>query len=156
MKKLWNISIGLFIITIFSSCEGDYNISMKNNSPYTIHVYCKEKSAKFDTVDFKGTMKYVPPISQNQEDFVYGMFGGMWLKWEDHIGVLSVYIIHKDSLEKYGEDVLSDKNRYILYEVTGKQLDEFDSKLYFPPTPSMKDVVMYPSYDEIIRKVNDE
>jgi hypothetical protein len=49
-----------------------------------------------------------------------------------------------------------DKKKHFQYMLSSKELDELNSYIEFPPTPSMKDVVMYPSYDEIIRKVNDE
>ena len=42
----------------------------------------------------------------------------------------------------------------VRYDVTLDDLDRLDWTLHYPPTPAMRDVHMYPPYEEVIENYN--
>ncbi|MBQ6186427.1 MAG: hypothetical protein IJK49_00580 [Prevotella sp.] len=68
-----------------------------------------------------------------------------------------IFIIDPDTIDKYTWDGVRKENNIIArYNVTLGFLKRNNFKVKYPPSLWMKELKMYPSYDEIIRKVNDE
>lgn len=67
---------------------------------------------------------------------------------------LSVFIIHADTLNKYGYDMIASENRIMIrYDFSIKDLQELNYKITFPPSPLMKNIKMYPPYETVIGKL---
>lgn len=66
--------------------------------------------------------------------------------------VLSIYLFSQHDIETLGWDEITANNRYLVrYDLMRKDLDVMDRKsgsqvLYYPPTPSMKDIQMDPPF----------
>lgn len=63
---------------------------------------------------------------------------------------LSVFIMSKDTLNKYGYDDVAENNRILVrYDLSIRELELIDD-IPYPPTPRMRDVQMSPSYDYLM------
>ncbi|MBQ5972018.1 MAG: hypothetical protein IJL45_06410 [Prevotella sp.] len=68
-----------------------------------------------------------------------------------------VFILSPDTIAKYTWDVVRENNNILArYCITPKYLKENKWKVQYPPAPWMKELEMYPSYDEIISKTYGE
>lgn len=68
----------------------------------------------------------------------------------NQLDTLSVFIIHKDTLVKYGYDDVRENYRVIVrYDLAWEDVKKLNYIFPYPPTPDMKDMKMYPAYQEI-------
>lgn len=64
--------------------------------------------------------------------------------------VLSVYIINQGELDYLGWEELSNRNQYLVrYDLTEKDLISLRGKLYYPPSEAMRNVKMWPRYEDV-------
>lgn len=68
-----------------------------------------------------------------------------------------IFIIDPDTLDKYTWDGVRIENNILArYNVTLDFLKRNNFRVVYPPTPWMKELKMFPSYDEIISKASGE
>ena len=73
--------------------------------------------------------------------------------WEEEIeslpkDTLSIFIFSTDTLNKYSwEEVRRDYKILRRYDLSIQDLELLDYKVYYPPTPAMSRMKMYPKYE---------
>ncbi|SQA93841.1 hypothetical protein [Capnocytophaga ochracea] len=73
-------------------------------------------------------------------------------KWRDIFkelpkDTLSIFIFNTDTLNKYSwEEVRRDYKILKRYDLSIQDLELLDYKVYYPPTPAMSQMKMYPKY----------
>ena len=68
-------------------------------------------------------------------------------------GVLSVFVFNQAIVNDEGwESVLSHQNYMVRYDLTAKDLESLQGAIYFPPSDAMRNVRMFPPYEEVIQK----
>ncbi len=71
------------------------------------------------------------------------------------IDTLSVFIISADTLLKYGYDDVRENYRILVrYDLDWEEVKKLNYIFPYPPTPEMKGMKMYPSYQEVITQHN--
>lgn len=66
--------------------------------------------------------------------------------------VLSVFIINQEDIDNIGWEGISSQNKYLVrYDLTESDLNRLKGTLSFPPSVDMKNVKMWPRYEEVIR-----
>lgn len=69
------------------------------------------------------------------------------------LDTLSVFMIHRDTLLKYGYDDVRENYRILVrYDLDWEEVKKLNYIFPYPPTPDMKDMKMYPSYQEVINQ----
>ncbi len=70
-----------------------------------------------------------------------------------HCGVLSVYLFKQEDVDNFGWEYLSEHNGYLVrYDLRLNDLRLLNDTLYYPPTPAMKDIHMFPPYEIVIKR----
>ncbi|MBR3444563.1 MAG: hypothetical protein IKH14_01650 [Prevotella sp.] len=68
--------------------------------------------------------------------------------------IISVFVINKDTLDKYSwHGIRASYNILVRYDFTHQQLKDINWIVCYPPVPNMLYIKMYPSYESIIEKV---
>ena len=69
------------------------------------------------------------------------------------LDTLSVFMIHRDTLLKYGYDDVRENYRILVrYDLDWEEVKKLNYIFPYPPTPDMKNMKMYPSYQEVINQ----
>lgn len=84
----------------------------------------------------------------------YNETPGNYFYYNDNL--LTVYIFHADTLRAHPWEEICEKKKILArYDITNEDLKKLRCsnslcKIYYPPTPEMKDIKMWPSYEEIL------
>lgn len=63
-------------------------------------------------------------------------------------GILSIYIFDQETIDIEGIRAVFLNNNYIArYDLTAENLESLNGDIYYPPTPSMRNVQMFPLFD---------
>ena len=142
----------IFIFLLLFSCEWPYMdkvdpLYIKNKSYHTISIYPARRGFDFLYPDTSITLKYKPyPL----ESFLSTNIDSD--NWEEEIeflpkDTLSIFIFSTDTLNKYSwEEVRRDYKLLKRYDLSIQDLELLDYKVYYPPTPAMSRMKMYPKY----------
>ena len=160
--KLLILITCLLPVLLCSECDMDreYNIYMINDSQYDIISVTNPllidrgqtyTSYPDTTLSLNRAFLGIP---QNKGKERYA-FGGIDLSWEyiyKNIIIndtMSVFIFDSEILENIEWKEIRD-NYMILkrYDLSLEDLQKLDFTLYYPPTEAMKDIKMYPPYEE--------
>ena len=80
-------------------------------------------------------------------------FNSKWFNKEFPGGFYSVFIISYDTYKEKGwEGIRNDYDILVRYDLTYDDLKALKDTIPFPPTEKMKDMKMYPPYEEIGKK----
>ncbi len=156
MKKKVVICI-MFIISLIycSKCKyfGEYfgDVDVKNNSGHSISVYFAQGDEHIssnpdklpDTLD--RSLEIIKP-DKKMRYFVTRR------AWEDFFSflpseTLTIYIFHTDTLNKYSwKEVCEDYLVLKRYDLSLEDLKKLNFKVPYPPSPIMRNMKMYPPY----------
>lgn len=86
------------------------------------------------------------------DGYAYSM-GGAGESWE-HLfrqelpsDTLSIYIFSRDTLKTYDWSIIRDKYKVLIrYDLSLPDILNLNHRIYYPPTPAMKAMKMYPPY----------
>lgn len=144
----------LMYLLVFVSCDYAVDIMVENRSSKTVvacadvcsdHIYSEGKI-------FPYTANGVFRVIDSQKKQI--VWSSLVNSPDETIDVISeiatVAFIDPDTLEKYGrDDVIRNNRTLIVYDIRKKQWDMFDKHvIIYPPQPWMKEIRMYPTYDE--------
>lgn len=131
-----------------SICGGDYVVMLSNNSTNPICVFAYFKK---DTIPIIDEKQSALPIKNGEREIVFESTD----KCENYKDTVHYFIMYNDTLKRYGlKQTLDTYNVILRYSLTGDDFHKLDYTIPYPPSPSMKDMTMYPPYEEIIRKSN--
>ena len=67
---------------------------------------------------------------------------------------LSVFVLHADTVRQYSwEQICADNNIVVRYDLSKKDVQRFKNHIVpFPPTEAMRNMKMWPPYEEVISK----
>lgn len=74
---------------------------------------------------------------------------GTWAEWYGYLktDTLCFFILNSDTLNKYPwEEIRKDYKILRRYDLSLQDLEYLEYKIYYPPTPKMRDIKMYPPY----------
>ena len=167
-SSFWGVILVLFF---FHSCGdwwppdwGDVSILLRNNSNYSIACYVADGlNSGFsypDTLLPSTLNSFVLKEHIKDSAYVYGCRSGNFIRLAEEVsqyGVLSLYIFKQEDVEQVGWYEITSKNQYIVrYDLTGPQLDSLRGVICFPPDDSMKGIHMFPSYHDLLSKLDNE
>lgn len=165
----------VFIITCLCSCrmEDDVHaIWFDNNSCDSIWIYmamsfyghtptaypdtllphedCVEyRESQYD--DFISS--YIPIVPPNSKGWIWDAIGSPDIYFHRILpfDTLSVFVISNDSIKKYGYDNIAKSNNILVrYDLSIPDMKSLGYIFPYPPSPQMKDMKMYPPFEEII------
>lgn len=157
MKKQFTLSCSCLIFLILASCDWMIDVDVKNESSNDIVVLIKEKyTLDEDTllsIDnsfplYKEWQRISPKETGRN---IWGEMNGCksWKEYYKNHNIkdyIYMYILDVDTLDNYSWSEIRDRNLVLArYDLTYKDLDLFPT-LYYPPTPAMRDIKMYPPY----------
>ena len=150
MKFKFSISCVIMLLLVScndywnSVCGGDYIVQLSNNTGDTIYVFAFYNSDTIAIVEEKQAAQSIP----NDKSAIVFESDYECEKLKDTI---QYFIINKDTLSKYGlKYTLETYNILLRYSMTGADFGMLEYSIPYPPTPSMQNMKMYPSYEEII------
>lgn len=153
-------SIGLLsmlLIVVCSTCElvmdYSYEIHLVNNAEHSIGYYFAD-GGKYGTF-------YPDSLPETNEYVMYDIsrvlspgYAHHYSNWEKYFrtlpnDTLSLFIFHTDTLNKYKWEEIR-KNYRVLkrYDLSIEDIQLLDYEIPYPPTEKMKNMRMYPPYDE--------
>jgi len=152
MKNLIYLLVIAFSLFFLTACpdnimeEGSFKFY--NNSDRNIYMYLGIATRESGGTLYPDTMisevqATVGPILKN------GFYRYQYRRFKD-CDTLCLYIFDADTVEKYSWDDV--KLGYMIikrYDLDfTNDLKEFDYTIYYPPTPIMKEIPMYPPYED--------
>lgn len=126
------------------SCDYYYPLYFYNTSKQNVSIYLHETSPMYPDTVF--TQKNVIVMQSNTYSYDYGI---PWNKvYKDFkIDTMSVFFFDTDTLNKYPwEEIRKDYKILRRYDLSLQDLEYLEYKIYYPPTPKMRDIKMYPPY----------
>lgn len=176
--KLLSIFIGSLIFMLFS-CKEYFSISpavyLSNNSQHEIVVYWAEKTP----APFNFENKIYPDTTLPESYYYYNYdvakdsvscydpianiisIGGCANvgDWDPNpinylfsdISRLSVFVLHADTVRKYSwDEIRDDYNILVRYDLSKEDVKSFKNyTIPFPPTEAMRNMKMWPPYEEV-------
>ena len=129
-----------------SVCGGDYIVNLYNNSSDTIYVFASLDS---DTIPIVQDKQCAFPIQNCKKAIVFESKDDC----ANYKDTIQYFLIDKDTLTKYGlKHAIDYYNVLVRYSLTGADFDILDYSIPYPPSPMMKDMKMYPPYEEVIKQ----
>jgi hypothetical protein len=155
MKKVY----ALCLMIILSSCGYSIVIGIENQSNRNVVFVMDLNSGSIipDTV---------LPVSYEREEikkksfslFIAVRHSGKQRDLGDMYQAISLdtvyyYFIDADTLSYYGaEDVRTHNRILVRYDLSIDDVELLKETIPYPPTPAMRDMKMYPPYEEVLRK----
>ena len=155
MKKII-LSCTYLMFLFFTSCDWVIDLYVKNESSNDIIVFIKEKyNLDEDTLlSINNSYPYYKEyqkISPQETSDIWGEMNGCksWKQYYKHHNIkdyLYLFVLAADTLAKYSWAEIRERNLILVrYDLTYKDIELF-SPLYYPPTPEMRDIKMWPPY----------
>jgi len=143
----------LFITILIIGCDDyksdDYNVYVENASGQDIYACC---GYFYPDTTFQRYI-YKPEIKNNSKNIALPYNRVFVLRPEIREDTLSVFIISSDAMEKCSwNDIASDYNILCRYDLSGSDIVALNYTIPYPPSPAMKDMKMYPPYEEVIKQ----
>ena len=149
MKLILCFFIIILIIGCDDSKSDDYNVYVKNASGQDIYACC---GYFYPDTTFQRYI-YKPEIKNNSKNIALPYNRVFVLRPEIREDTLSVFIISSDAMEKCSwNDIASDYNILCRYDLSSQDILQLDYTIPYPPSPAMKDMKMYPPYEEVIKQ----
>ena len=155
MKKII-LSCTYLIFLFFASCDWIIELEVKNESSNDIVVLIKEKyNLDEDTLlSINNTYPYYEEwqkISPQETGDIWGEMNGCtsWKEYYKNHNIkdyLHLFVLDVDTLANYSWSEIRERNLILVrYDLTYKDIELF-LPLYYPPTPEMRDIKMWPPY----------
>lgn len=161
-------SVVLLLMLMFSSCEDDSPvIYFKNESDSPVACYVADglqSGFSYPNVSLPSTFSVfcINEYIEN-EDWIWRSSSGSGfhgLVANTQQGVLSIYVFDQKTLDHDGWRAVFANNNYLVrYDLTETDLRLLKvswmekTMLSFPPSESMKNIAMYPPYEEISQRL---
>ena len=160
-------SLGLFVaIIVLSSCRdgfgcpGSLEIVLKNQTTLLLSTYVADgTNSGFSYPDTNLTNKAVNSfcltehIKETFSIYIQSAYSYGYLVIGTSNKVLSIYVFSQDEVQEIGWESIFKNNQFLVrYDLTKKDLNKLKGKLCFPPDEKMKEVRMYPPYEEVIKR----
>lgn len=147
MKVFISVLLVLGLASCYDYPDDDFNVYVENHIDSDIMV-CSgyfSPDTTFERYLFKET------IEPNKKVIVLPYNTVYTLRPETRKDTLSVFILSSDTVLHYNWHIISSNyNILIRYDLSGLDIQKLNSVIPYPPTPSMQNMKMYPSYEEII------
>lgn len=128
-----------------SVCGGDYVINLLNNTSDTICVFTTKGN---DTVPDVSDLQNAFPIANTEKDQIFAFDES-----PQKLNVVQIYVMDKDTLERYGlKKIIRDYQIMLRYSLSGHDILNLNYTIPYPPSAAMKDMKMYPPYEEVIKQ----
>lgn len=163
MKKIL-MFIVLIVSVVLSSCDGIGDVfDIVNRTEVDLIIVWGYNNERNDSTiiinrrsgTLSSTMTEFGTIPPNS-NAVYDIFGGWWVQsqycdkyidLECH-GLMRFFIVKESDVARYGWKKVVEEDMVLQrYDFTDKDLEMIDRKVYFPPTPTMQNINMWPPYD---------
>ena len=142
----------IFIFLLLFSCEWPYMdridpLYIKNQSNCAISIYPARRGFDFVYPDTSITLLKNHRVLKFNQSTNFAS-----ADWKEEIeflpkDTLSIFIFSTDTLNKYSwEEVRRDYKILKRYDLSIQDLELLDYKVYYPPTPAMSQMKMYPKY----------
>lgn len=162
MKKL-TILILAAICMLSSECletmVGDEcGLSMWNTSGRTIAVYGTyiQKDTilpinypEFHTIYHSSSL--VSKLGNPTSTFIMSDHHN-WVRSLSESDTVRIFIFDKEYLDNNDWSTVREEYSILRYDLTLQNVHDFGNQLFYPPTPEMKDIKMWPPYEEVIRQ----
>ena len=147
----------LFITILIIGCDDyksdDYNVYVENTSGQNVCVCC---GYFYPDTTFQRYI-YKSEINNKGKEIVLPYNEVFILRPEIREDTLSVFIISSDIIGKYDWcDVASNYNILCRFDLSGQNILDLNYVIPYPPSPAMKDMKMYPPYEEIIKQEEEQ
>ena len=157
----------LFIVLLLSSCTfpWEYGFVLKNNSSDSIRC---ELGLNYPDVSLSDVDKYANGGRDFGPNEYASLFRGPTGLPSEHAVIhalnpndtISVFIINLDTLKSYSWETIRDEYKIMVrYDLSADDIHSMEERdveaayvIPFPPSPVMKNMHMYPSYEEVIAK----
>ena len=159
MRRL--IIFFICVVVLCPSCrflpyeQGVRGIYLKNESGYMLSCFVADGINSGFSYPDTLLPAYPNPFCIANSILESGWIFGRKGSWESilsytHSGVLSVYIFKQEDVDNLGWKYLSEHNGYLVrYDLRLNDLRLLNDTLYYPPTPAMKDINMFPPYEKV-------
>jgi hypothetical protein len=155
MTKMKRHLLAILLAMLLISCEdvwhgmcgGDYLLDFHNKSTDTVYVFTMMGG---DTIPSVTITEHTECwIAENTDSGVFAVD----TPWDKLSNPIRMYIIDKDTMQKYDLSViLATYNILCRYDLSGNDIKQLDYTIPYPPPPMMKDMKMYPPYEEVIKQ----
>ena len=157
MKNLKSVFIFLVSAGLISSCDYESDIiKVINESDISITVYIPSKTDNgwSDLTDnFIGNQPET--LEPGDSLYYYARIHPKQMFAEYYKAPIPVYIFAPEDIEKYGwEKVIADEMIIVQYIVSADDARHLNFRTTYPPNEEMKNVLMYPPYEEVIENYN--
>ena len=157
MKNLKSVFIFLVSAGLISSCDYESDIiKVINESDISITVYIpsKTENGKIELTDnFIGNQPET--LEPGDSLYYYTRMPPKQMFAQKYKVPIPVYIFAPEDIEKYGwEKVIADEMIIVQYSVSADDARHLNCRTTYPPNEEMKNVLMYPPYEEVIENYN--
>ena len=173
-----NLLSFLFIFTftvLFTSCVGfaedrTYHDIYLNNTSLLSIVACLNidsldvnKGSYYHDNRLPNTPRYLVEINPKTEDH-FEAWMGPWKKYYKNYNYIHVYIISKSTINNYSWQIIAEQGLFLVrYDLTKDDINRLETVgneglstyISFPPSERMKNIHMWPPYEEVIAKYNE-
>ena len=143
MKKI----ITLILSLSYLQCDKFYDLEIHNNTDKTINIYFADGETYYPDTLLPEANKRLKEAKLNKTHYETSMV--QWGKILKKLpkDTLSIFIFSTDTLNKYSwKEVRRDYKILRRYDLSIQDLELLDYKVYYPPTPTMSRMKMYPKY----------
>ena len=78
--------------------------------------------------------------------------GNEWISAMAPTDTLRLFYFHSDSIAHLGWNKIRDDYMVLVrYDLSQEDIYNLDSEIHYPPTDAMKDIHMYPPYEEVLK-----
>ena len=158
MKRFILFSLIAFAVSgckLLESIISDYGIFMRNDTNTNIVVWgTYDQTMGTRLPDEKSVTELVVPsknLSVSPYEFIMGQ-GYDWTKSLSATDTIRVFVFDSEKYKETDWSTIRDQYLFLLrYDLTKAELDALGWRIAYPPTTKMKDIKMWPPYEEAIK-----
>lgn len=155
MKKIYIVFVSLILIGCEPFTEKWDSIYLKNNSDYEIcYTYDRENLRHMNYPDtlipkVKEENLFLSPLSAGYNTLITSRESWNQVIMRLPNDTLSIYIFKEATINSYPWEIISSEYKILKrYDFSVQDLESLNYKISYPPTEQMKNVRMYPPYQE--------
>jgi len=148
MKRLKILAL-LFILWTFVACDYDHGFDFENNSTRDVYIYLGIADR-----DLGGTLYPDTAVSRVRVGTLFKKGASRHYtysraKEDPWVNTLSLYIFDADTFNMYDWEEIKDGYKILQrYDISSENLKALKYKISYPPDERMKNIKMYPPYEE--------
>lgn len=125
-----------------------YGIDLQNDADFIVSSYgniSKSTSIPFKcpSLGITGGTKCNSILSETKD----------WISAMSPTDTLRLFLFHRDSVNYLGWNKIRDDYMVLVrYDLSQEDIYRLGFKIHYPPTEAMKDIHMYPPYEEVLEK----